>query len=173
MLTLLKESTICTSVWQEHEGNSLLSVCMWMGALISKLGPRRASMCHLVVQRDLWHWRTACWMEYAQRNIVIVRAKTKWKHAGDRRVWPQGHSQATVRFVDLTVMSTVLDVAQTPFTATSELLQCAGWHFWLPASWPHDWAYPLRTRSLLTGTCFCNGTQASSLHVAALKSQML
>ena len=28
MLSLLKEGTICTSVWQEHESNSLLSVCI-------------------------------------------------------------------------------------------------------------------------------------------------
>ncbi len=56
MLQLLKESTICTSVWQEHESNSLLSVCIWMGALIAKLCLPWAYMYQLVVQRVLWHW---------------------------------------------------------------------------------------------------------------------
>lgn len=54
MLSLLKEGTICTSVWQES--NSLLSVCIWMGALISMLCLHWASMYQLVVQRVLWHW---------------------------------------------------------------------------------------------------------------------
>lgn len=67
MLSLLKAGTICTSVWQEHESNSLFSVCIWMGALISKLCLHWASMYQLVVQRVLWHWT---WPENSLLNIV-------------------------------------------------------------------------------------------------------
>lgn len=54
MLSLRKKGTICTSVWRES--NSLVSVCIWMGALFSMLCLHWASMYQLVVQRVLWHW---------------------------------------------------------------------------------------------------------------------
>lgn len=84
-----------------------------------------------------------CFQHVCEKNIVTVRAKTKWKHAGDGCFLPQGLNEATVLFVDVTVMSLGLGVAQTAFPATSTFLQCAGCQSWFTASQPHDWAYPL------------------------------
>lgn len=80
MLSVLKEGTICTSVWQEHESNSLLSVCIWMGALISKLCLHWASMYQLVVQRVLWHWT---WPQNSKLNrhepVYVKRTLLQWE----------------------------------------------------------------------------------------------
>lgn len=107
MLSLLSERTICTSVWQEHQSNSLLSVCIWMVALISKLCILWASTYQHVVQRVLWHWtcpensllNRVCsqpWAHVRQKNIVPVRARATWKHVGDCCLLPQGFTEAAV-----------------------------------------------------------------------------
>ncbi len=145
MLSLLKEGTICTSVWQES--NSLLSVCIWMGALMLCL--HWASMYQLVVQRVLWHWTcpessllNRVSSQHEPVHVKRTLLQLEQGQSGNMLVIVVSCHRASMRplyfFVDLIVMSLGLGVDQTPFPATSTFLRCAARRSWLTASQPHD-----------------------------------
>lgn len=155
MLSLLKEGTICTSVWPvEHQSNSLLSVCIWMGALISKLCFHWASMYQPVVQRVLLHWT---WPENSKLNTPSMYKRTLLQ-------WAQGQSGNMLVIVvpSLQGVNEVSVFCWCHCYVTS--WSCCGSdsissRCWLTASQPHDMAYPPHACSLCTGTMFFQSTQ--------------
>lgn len=136
-----RASTICTSVWQGQRGNSLLSVLVWMEALISKLCSRWASMYQLGVQKAPlaldrhreqpieWTSHHDCDCRRKRKNIVGARTNVKTRCLNNY----------SVALADITVMSLYFRGGPGFQSPPSP---CAS-HRWLTGSQPHDWAYPL------------------------------
>ena len=90
-----------------------------------------------------------CSQHVRQKNIVAMRARTKWKHAGDSCLLPQwshctfcwSHCYVTWSWRGSDSISSHLHVPT----------MCC----WLHASQPHDWAYPPQACSLCTGPTLC------------------
>lgn len=110
--------------------------CAWMGPLISKLCSHWALMCHLVVQRNLWHWRAACWIEYSPSMYVKWTLLREQGQSGNMLVivvsCTQSLNTATVRFC----WSHCCVIYCSSDSISSHL------HSWLTDIQPHDWAYP-------------------------------
>lgn len=134
---------------QEHESNSLLSVCKWMGALITKLCLHWVSMYQLVVRRALWHWT---WAENSLLNrvsshhepVYVWRTQLQLERGPNWNmlvivVSGTGLQWALCIFVDLIIMSLGLVVDQTLFPATSMFLRV------MPAPPSLQWAASLMT----------------------------
>lgn len=113
-LTRLKESTICTSALPEHESDSLFSVLSMNGTphlqAALTLGPNGPSCCAkkpLALESSLLNRVLS--QHVRQMCIVTMRARTKWKHAGDKLcLAPRASIQPLCTFVDLTVVSFIV-----------------------------------------------------------------
>lgn len=136
--------------------------CAWMGPLISKLCSHWAIMCHLVVQRNLWHWRAACWIEYSP-SMYVKWTLLQWEQgqSGNMLVivvsCTQSLNTATVHFCWAHCCVIYCTVAQTPFPATST----PGLHIFslmtglIPPTPPHPPLSPWACKLCTGSTTFC------------------
>lgn len=154
MLWLQKESegTICTSVCCAQRSNSLPSVCIWIGALISKLYLHWAFMAQLGVQMVLWHRSRS--QSSPVNSVALLHLegeKKKWKCVDDHCVLRQGFSDVAADLLT-SPLCHLLDFQQPP--AFRPWTCCRPPSLANGGSQPHDRAYPPHVCSFWVGTVF-------------------